>query len=110
MPRMQRQQAQQDARNAEALTVIYSLWWATMPAMMKGYIHRVLARGFAYEARDRVARGLMQGKRCVLITLSGSPLSMLLDNGEWKAMNYTASCCSLHRCVRSRTVDDEEVS
>ena len=29
----------------------------------------------------------MQGKRCVLITLSGSPLAMLLENGEWKAMD-----------------------
>jgi NAD(P)H dehydrogenase (quinone) len=79
-------QAQQDVRTADALTMIYPLWWATMPAMMKGYIDRVFARGFAYEARDGVAKGLMQGKRCVLITLSGSPLSMLLDNGEWKAM------------------------
>ena len=80
-------QAQQDVRNADALTVIYPLWWATMSAMMKGYIDRVFARGFAYEARDGLAKGLMEGKRCVLITLSGSPLSMLLDNGEWKAMD-----------------------
>ena len=29
----------------------------------------------------------MEGKRCVLITLSGSPLSMLLADGEWKAMD-----------------------
>jgi NAD(P)H dehydrogenase (quinone) len=80
-------QAPQDVRNADALTVIYPLWWATMLAMMKGYIDRVFARGFAYEARDGVAKGLMEGKRCVLITLSGSPLSVLLDNGEWKAMD-----------------------
>jgi NAD(P)H dehydrogenase (quinone) len=80
-------QAQQDVCSADALTVIYPLWWATMPAMMKGYIDRVFARGFAYEARDGVAKGLMGGKRCVLITLSGSPLSMLLDNGEWKAID-----------------------
>jgi NAD(P)H dehydrogenase (quinone) len=56
-------QAQHDVRNADALTVIYPLWWATMPAMMKGYIDRVFARGFAYEARDGVAKGLMEGKR-----------------------------------------------
>jgi NAD(P)H dehydrogenase (quinone) len=79
-------QAQQDVCAADALTVIYPLWWATMPAMMKGYIDRVFARGFAYEARSGVAQGLMDGKRCVLITLSGSPLAILLANGEWKAM------------------------
>jgi NAD(P)H dehydrogenase (quinone) len=80
-------QAQQDVCAADALTVIYPLWWATMPAMMKGYIDRVFARGFAYEARSGVTKGLMGGKRCVLITLSGSPLSLLLDSGEWKAMD-----------------------
>jgi NAD(P)H dehydrogenase (quinone) len=80
-------QAQQDLRAADVLTMIYPLWWATMPAMMKGYIDRVFARGFAYEARSGEVRGLMNGKRCVLITLSGSPLSRLLDNGEWKAID-----------------------
>jgi NAD(P)H dehydrogenase (quinone) len=80
-------QAQEDLRNADALTMIYPLWWAAMPAMMKGYVDRVFARGFVYQARDGVAKGLMAGKRCVLITLSGSPLSLLLDNGEWKAMH-----------------------
>ena len=78
--------AQRDVCAADALTVIYPLWWATMPAMMKGYIDRVFARGFAYEARRGVAKGLMAGKRCILITLSGSPLAILLANGEWKAM------------------------
>ena len=80
-------QAQADVRTADVLTMIYPLWWATMPAMMKGYIDRVFARGFAYEAHSGVVRGLMDGKRCVLITLSGSPLSRLLDNGEWRAIN-----------------------
>jgi NAD(P)H dehydrogenase (quinone) len=80
-------QAQEDVRAADVLTMIYPLWWATMPAMMKGYIDRVFARGFAYEARGGVVRGLMDGKRCVLITLSGSPLSKLLDNGEWEAID-----------------------
>jgi NAD(P)H dehydrogenase (quinone) len=78
--------AQEDVRAADALTMIYPLWWATMPAMMKGYIDRVFARGFAYEARSGVAQGLMDGKRCVLITLSGSPLPRLVDSGEWKAI------------------------
>jgi NAD(P)H dehydrogenase (quinone) len=31
-------QAQEDVRAAAVLTMVYPLWWATMPAMMKGYI------------------------------------------------------------------------
>ena len=79
--------AQNDLRAADALTMIYPLWWASMPAMMKGYIDRVFARGVVYEARSGVAHGLMDGKRCVVITLSGSPLSRLIDHGEWKAID-----------------------
>jgi NAD(P)H dehydrogenase (quinone) len=78
--------AQRAVHSADALTVIYPIWWATMPAMMKGYIDRVFARGFAYEARSGANRGLMNGKLCVIVTLSGSPKAMLLGNGEWKAM------------------------
>lgn len=78
--------AQRDLSAADTLTVIYPLWWASMPAMMKGYIDRVFARGFAYEARSGATRGLMDGKQCVLITLSGAPMSMLLGNGEWQAV------------------------
>jgi NAD(P)H dehydrogenase (quinone) len=38
-------QAQRDILSADALTVIYPLWWLSMPAMLKGYIDRVFARG-----------------------------------------------------------------
>ena len=44
-------QAQGDIRAADILTVIYPLWWLSMPAMMKGYIDRVFARGFAIIAQ-----------------------------------------------------------
>jgi hypothetical protein len=37
-------QAQKDLRAADALTMIYPLCWAAMPAMMKSYIDRVFAR------------------------------------------------------------------
>src|SRR5665213_266873 len=46
-------QAQDEIRIADALTVIYPLWWLSMPAMMKGYIDRVFARGFAYKSPRR---------------------------------------------------------
>src|SRR5208337_811544 len=79
-------QAQDDIRAADALTVIYPLWWLSMPAIMKGYIDRVFARGFAYEARDGVVRGLLSGKKAVLITVSGAPLPLLVKSGKWNAV------------------------
>ena len=80
------ERAQSDLRAADVLTVIYPLWWSAMPAILKGYIDRVFARGFAYEARDGVVHGLLGGKKAVLVTLSGAPLSQLIKSGDWSAV------------------------
>jgi len=79
-------QAQDDIRAADALSVIYPLWWLSMPAIMKGYIDRVFARGFAYESHGGVVRGLLGGKKSVLITISGAPLPLLVKSGNWNAV------------------------
>ncbi|MEI9988532.1 MAG: NAD(P)H-dependent oxidoreductase [Rhizomicrobium sp.] len=78
--------AQDDIREADVLTVIYPLWWLSMPAMMKGYIDRVFARGFAYESDSGVVHGLLAGKKAVLITVSGAPLPLLVKSGGWNAV------------------------
>jgi NAD(P)H dehydrogenase (quinone) len=78
--------AQDDIRDADALTLIYPLWWLSMPAMMKGYVDRVFARGFAYESRNGVVHGLLSGKKSVLITISGAPLPLLVRSGNWNAV------------------------
>ena len=79
-------QAQQDIESADVLTVIYPLWWLSMPAILKGYIDRVFARGFAYESRNGHVQGLLTGRRCVLVTLSGAPLPVLAGTGRWDAV------------------------
>ncbi len=78
--------AQNDILAADAITVVYPLWWLSMPAMMRGYIDRVFARGFAYESRAGVVHGLLAGKKAVLITLSGAPLPLLTKSGNWNAV------------------------
>jgi NAD(P)H dehydrogenase (quinone) len=78
--------AQEDIRRTDALTLIYPLWWMSMPAIMKGYIDRVFARGFAYESHDGIVRGLLAGKKSVLITVSAAPLPLLTKSGKWNAV------------------------
>jgi NAD(P)H dehydrogenase (quinone) len=79
-------QAQQDLEAADAVTVIYPLWWLSMPAILKGYIDRVFARGFAYESRRGLVHGLLTGRKCVIVTLSGAPLPVLAGSGRWDAV------------------------
>jgi NAD(P)H dehydrogenase (quinone) len=78
--------AQDAIRACDVLNVIYPLWWLSMPAMMKGYIDRVFARGFAYESRNGVVQGLLSGRQSVLITISGAPLPSLVKSGDWGAV------------------------
>lgn len=78
--------AQDEITIADAVTVIYPLWWLSMPAMMKGFIDRVFARGFAYEAERGIVNGLLAGKKLLLVTVSGAPLPALIESGRWGAV------------------------
>lgn len=79
-------QAQAEIVAADVLTVLYPLWWLSMPAILKGYVDRVFARGFAYESNSGVVRGLLAGKKAVLLTVSGAPMPLLMQSGNWNAV------------------------
>lgn len=53
-------------RRADLLLFQFPLWWYTMPAIMKGWIDRVFAEGFAYAEGKEFETGLLQGKKAML--------------------------------------------
>lgn len=57
---------------ADLITLIYPLWWMGFPAILKGYLDRVLSFGFAYETVDGVSRGLLTGKKMQHFITMGS--------------------------------------
>jgi NAD(P)H dehydrogenase (quinone) len=64
---------------ADALILQFPLWWYGMPAILKGWVDRVYAYGFAYgvgehsDTRwgDRYGEGTLAGKRAMLIVTAG---------------------------------------
>lgn len=44
--------AQQDISWADHLVFVHPVWWGGVPAMLKGFIDRVLLPGFAYKFRE----------------------------------------------------------
>jgi NAD(P)H dehydrogenase (quinone) len=64
---------------ADALILAFPLWWFSMPAILKGWVDRVYAYGFAYgvgahnETRwgDRYGEGTLAGKRAMLVVTAG---------------------------------------
>jgi NAD(P)H dehydrogenase (quinone) len=70
---------QEKLRWADTVILQFPLWWFSMPAIMKGWIERVYAYGFAYGVGehsdthwgDRYGEGTLAGKRAMLIVTTG---------------------------------------
>lgn len=63
---------------ADAVILVFPLWWYSMPAIMKGWIDRVWAFGLAYGYRGagnayRYGEGGFAGKRALLAVSVGGP-------------------------------------
>ncbi|PWC18860.1 NAD(P)H-dependent oxidoreductase [Brenneria corticis] len=70
---------QEKLRWADAMILQFPLWWFSMPAILKGWVERVYAYGFAYGVGehsenhwgDRYGEGSMAGKRAMLAVTAG---------------------------------------
>jgi len=64
---------------ADVLILQFPLWWFSMPAILKGWVDRVYAYGFAYGVGehsdqrwgDRYGEGTLAGKRAMLVVSAG---------------------------------------
>lgn len=64
--------------SADALILLFPLWWYSMPAIMKGWVDRVWAFGLAYGYQGtgnayRYGEGGFAGKRALLAVSVGGP-------------------------------------
>lgn len=50
-------------KDADLITLVYPLWWMGFPAILKGYLDRVLSYGFAYQAENGCSVGLLSNKK-----------------------------------------------
>lgn len=48
---------------ADSITFIYPVWWAGLPAILKGYVDRVFSHGFAYAYGENGIEKLLSGKK-----------------------------------------------
>jgi len=72
------------------ITMIYPIWFGMPPAIIKGYIERVLGAGFqARDIKNGVANPLLQGKRLMLFSSSASTRPWLEEQGQWLGLRQT---------------------
>jgi NAD(P)H dehydrogenase (quinone) len=74
-------------RNAQVLVFVYPTWWSGPPAILKGWLERVLVPGvaFRFDAAGKVRPALTNVQRIVGISTYGSPwtyVKLMQDGGR----------------------------
>jgi len=88
--------------SADIFVLIYPLWFGTPPAMLKGYVERVLGSGFSHDSvRQRARHPMLTGKRLLSFTSSGIAKPWLQEQGAWMSLRnvfdmYLARAFSMH--------------
>jgi NAD(P)H dehydrogenase (quinone) len=67
---------------ADLVIMQYPMWWFQPPAILKGWIDRVLVYGKTYSSRMRYDRGHLKGKRAMLSVTLGGPETTYAPNGR----------------------------
>ena len=95
--------------SAGGIIIVHPNWWGQPPAILKGWVDRIIRPGVAYEflegdKGEGVPRGLLEGKTVVVLNTSntpdqrekaafGDPLELL-----WK--NCIFDLCGVKNCYR----------
>jgi len=67
--------AQQLIREADHLVFVFPSWWASMPALLKGFLDRVFLPGFAfkYQTKSPFPEKLLKGKTARIFITMDAP-------------------------------------
>ena len=71
---------------ADLITFIYPLWWMGFPAILKGYLDRVLSYGFAYQNENNISVGLLGHKKIQQFITMGNSIEKYQQLGFDKAL------------------------
>ena len=74
--------AEQDKLSRADLVIFqFPIWWFGMPGILKGWVDRVFARGFAYLAGRKYDTGLFRGKLALVATTTGTSADTYAPDG-----------------------------
>lgn len=72
-------------KEADVIIFHFPLWWSSVPAILKGWIDRVLAMGVAWDGRGQIfSDGLLRGKQALIVTTAAEPTENYKADGVHK--------------------------
>lgn len=89
---------QEHVKWADVITFVYPVWWAGLPAILKGYVDRVFANGFAFAYGENGPVGLLKGKKAVLFSTTGFSSDIYEHIGMHKSMQQTSDEAIFNFC------------
>lgn len=93
-----------DVTRSDGYIIVHPNWWGAPPAILKGWLDRVIRQGVGYDFGPEGGIGLLQGKRALVLTTSNTPrdaeIALYGDPLEnfWKKVVF--GLCGLSDCVR----------
>jgi NAD(P)H dehydrogenase (quinone) len=86
-------------KEADTVIFLFPLWWFGLPAILKGWVDRVFAFGFAYGPAQRLATGPLRGKKAMVALTTGAPAPTFTRagvNGSIHALLFPIQYGTLH--------------
>ncbi|WP_428912200.1 NAD(P)H-dependent oxidoreductase [Niallia sp. Krafla_26] len=81
---------QEFINEADVITFIYPIWWTGLPAILKGYVDRVFAYGYAYASNEDGIIKLLRGKKGLIINTHGTPKEEYDEMGMTAGLKITS--------------------
>jgi len=87
-------------KSHDVLVFIYPTWWSGLPAILKGWLERVMVQGVAFRLDDgKISPALQHVRRIVGISTYGAPWSyvkLLQDGGRRTLTRALRMSCGRH--------------
>ncbi len=64
---------QDKIRKSNKLIFIFPVWWNDMPAILKGFLDRILTSGFAFKWQGKRPVGLLKDKKAIVFLTTAAP-------------------------------------
>ena len=72
---------------SDAIVFIFPIWWWSIPAMLKGWIDRVMSYGWAWEDPSDPDSGNMKHRRILVLASAGASAKALAKRGYDTALH-----------------------
>lgn len=77
-------------RSSDSIILVYPIWFGMPPAIIKGYVDRVMGAGFAaHNLMSGTPHPFLAGKRLTLVTSSASTKPWLEEQGQWLGLRQS---------------------